>query len=79
MTSTIHSEPATAAADEVSRLFTALADPTRVRILNLLAAGELCVCDLVETLDQPQPTVSRHLASLRGSGLVAVRRRGRVA
>ncbi len=70
---------ATSDADQVSRLFGALADPTRVRILNLLAAGELCVCDLVETLDQPQPTVSRHLASLRASGLVGVRRRGRFA
>lgn len=71
--------PDTEAADEVSRLFTALADPTRVRIVNLLAEGELCVCDLVEILEQPQPTVSRHLASLRGSRLVGVRRRGRFA
>lgn len=64
---------------EISVLFRCLADPTRLRILNLLAAGELCVCHLVEILDAPQPTVSRHLAVLREEGLVEVRRRGRYA
>jgi hypothetical protein len=39
-------------------LFKAFADPTRLRILNVLAAGELCVCDLVDLLDLPQPNVS---------------------
>lgn len=68
-----------AGAADVSRAFQVLADRTRVRILNLLAAGELCVCDIVELLEQPQPTVSRHLATLREEGIVEVRRRGRYA
>jgi len=54
-------------------LFKGFADPTRIRILNLLAAGELCVCDLVALLRLSQPTVSRHLAYLRRAGLVAAR------
>ncbi|MBI2538009.1 MAG: winged helix-turn-helix transcriptional regulator [Gemmatimonadetes bacterium] len=55
-------------------LFRAFADRTRLRILNLLTAGELCVCDMVQLLGVPQPTVSRHLAYLRRAGLVAVTR-----
>lgn len=55
-------------------LFKAFADPTRLRILSLLAAGELCVCDIVEILDLPQPTISRHLSALRIAGLVEVTR-----
>ena len=54
----------------------AFADPTRLRILNLLHEGELCVCHLVEILDQAQPSVSRHLALLRRAGLVRVRKEG---
>lgn len=57
-------------------LFKALGDRTRLRILALLAAGEVCVCNLHESLDLPQPTVSRHLAYLRRSGLVDTRRDG---
>lgn len=60
----------------VAQLFKALSDETRLRILALLAAGELCVCDLMAILDLPQSTVSRHLAYLRNSGLVADRREG---
>ncbi len=56
-----------------------LADPTRVRILNLLATGELCVCDLVSVLELPQPLVSRHLAYLRRSGWVEATRGPRLA
>lgn len=56
------------------RLFRAFADRTRLRILNLLTAGELCVCDLVNVLDVPQPTASRHLGYLRRAGLVVVRK-----
>lgn len=56
-----------------------LADPTRVRILNLLATGELCVCDLVAVLELPQPLVSRHLAYLRRSGWVEATRGPRLA
>src|SRR6185295_16140657 len=57
-------------------LFRAFADPTRLRILHMLSGGELCVCDLVEVLDLPQPKVSRHLAYLRRAGLVRARRDG---
>lgn len=60
----------------VESLFRAFADPTRLRILHLLAPGELCVCDLVEVLRVPQPKISRHLAYLRRSGLVSARRDG---
>lgn len=60
--------------DAADALFKGFADPTRLRILNVLAAGELCVCDIVEILDIAQPTVSRHLAYLRRSGLVAATR-----
>jgi len=51
-------------------LFKAFADPVRLRLLNLLAEGEVCVCHLHEALDLPQSTVSRHLAYLRKRGLV---------
>lgn len=57
-------------------VFRALSDETRLRILNLLRTGELCVCDLVSVLDVPQPTASRHLAYLRKVGLVSVRKEG---
>ena len=57
-------------------LFRALSDRTRLRILCLLRRGELCVCDLVTTLGVPQPTASRHLASLRDAGFVKVRKEG---
>jgi ArsR family transcriptional regulator len=57
-------------------LFKALADRTRLRILALLARGEVCVCEIHEALQVPQPTASRHLAYLRKAGLVATRRRG---
>ena len=57
-------------------LLWAFADPTRLRILNLLHAGDLCVGDLVQVLGVPQPTASRHLAHLRGAGLVESRKEG---
>lgn len=63
-----------AALPDLDALFRGFADPTRVRVLNLLAAGELCVCDIVGILDLPQSTVSRHLGYLRRSGLVEVDR-----
>ena len=62
-----------AAATRVDLLFRAFADPIRIRILRLLQPGELCVCDLVDVLKLPQPTISRHLAYLRRSDLVNVR------
>lgn len=58
-------------------LFTALSDGTRLRLLNLMADSEVCVCFFIEVLDQPQPTISRHLAFLRKAGLVADRRDGK--
>lgn len=57
-------------------IFRALSDLTRLRIVNLLRRGELCVCDLVNVLDVPQPTVSRHLGYLRRAGLVQARKEG---
>jgi ArsR family transcriptional regulator len=61
---------------ELERLFQALGDATRLRILGLLLTGEVCVCDIHETLKIPQPKASRHLAYLRRSGLVDTRREG---
>lgn len=58
-------------------LFRAFADPTRLRLLNLLLEGELRVCDLCAVLHESQPKVSRHLAYLRRAGLVTVRREGK--
>jgi ArsR family transcriptional regulator, arsenate/arsenite/antimonite-responsive transcriptional repressor len=60
----------------LAALFKALADPIRLRILALIAEGEVCVCHIHESLRLPQPTVSRHLAYLRRAGLVHTRRDG---
>ena len=57
-------------------LFRALADRTRLRIVNLLARGSLCVCDIQRILEQPQSSVSRHLALLKSAGLIRDRRDG---
>jgi ArsR family transcriptional regulator len=59
-----------------SRLFKALADETRLRIVALLSHGELCVCHLEEALSLAQPNVSRHLGILRMAGVVEHRREG---
>jgi len=56
--------------------FRAFADPTRLRILGLLAAGEICVCNIHECLGISQPMASRHLAYLRKKGLVRTRKDG---
>ena len=61
---------------EMEGLFKALADATRLRILGLLLAGEVCVCDIHQSLKIPQPKASRHLAYMRRSGLVETRREG---
>lgn len=68
-----------AALDAVDARFKGIADPTRLRILNLLSVGELCVCDVVDILSLPQPTVSRHLGQLRRIGLVAATREWKFA
>ncbi len=60
----------------LDELLRAAGDPTRLRILNLLRQGSVCVCDLQQVLGLPQPTVSRHLAVLRHAGLVADVRSG---
>ena len=65
-----------AAIDQLEEVFKALADRTRLRILALLGNNEVCVCHIHDSLGLPQPTVSRHLAYLRRSGLVAARRDG---
>ncbi|MGD0940519.1 MAG: metalloregulator ArsR/SmtB family transcription factor [Terracidiphilus sp.] len=58
-------------------LFAALADTTRLRLLNLMTGREVCVCHFVEILGQSQPKISRHLAYLRNAGIVAARREGK--
>src|SRR5262245_59050297 len=60
----------------MENIFKALADETRLRILGLLLTGEVCVCDIHESLKIPQSKASRHLAYLRRSGLVETRRDG---
>jgi ArsR family transcriptional regulator len=62
--------------NSVDKMFRALADPTRLRILNLLRPGERCVCDLVRIIGVPQPNISQHLAYLRKAGLVTGRKDG---
>ncbi len=58
-------------------VFKALSEPIRLRILALLTAGELCVCDLTEVLGLPQSTVSRHMNRLKTNKIVADRRAGK--
>ncbi|MDT7809532.1 MAG: ArsR family transcriptional regulator, arsenate/arsenite/antimonite-responsive transcriptional [Acidobacteriota bacterium] len=62
---------------QMELLFKALADRTRLRLLNLMAAGEVCVCFFVEVLETNQPKISRHLAYLRRAGVVSARREGK--
>jgi ArsR family transcriptional regulator len=63
--------------EELAARFKALADPTRVAIVNSLsAADEVCVCNLTDTFDLSQPTISHHLRILREAGLVESTRRG---
>lgn len=62
---------------EVEKLFLALADKTRLRLLNLMREDEICVCYFTEVLGESQPKISRHLAYLRNAGLVSARRDGK--
>lgn len=67
-------------AERLAQLFKALGDPTRVRLLSLIAAhpgGEACVCDLTESVGLTQPTVSHHLKLLVDAGLITREQRGR--
>jgi len=76
-------EPIDAAeADELAAAFKVLADPTRLRLLSLIANsanGEMCSCDLVEPVGRSQPTVSHHLSILADAGLLAREQRGKWA
>jgi ArsR family transcriptional regulator len=68
-----------AAAQRMARVFKALSDPARLRLLSLIAArpgGEACNCELIEPLGLSQPTVSHHLKVLHGAGLLERERRG---
>lgn len=62
---------------ELETFFLALADKTRLRLLNLMRDGEVCVCFFTEVLGESQPKISRHLAYLRNAGLVEARRDGK--
>jgi ArsR family transcriptional regulator, arsenate/arsenite/antimonite-responsive transcriptional repressor len=62
---------------DLSPLFAALADRTRLRLLNLMNGREVCACYFVEILKQSQPKISRHLAYLRNAGIVSARREGK--
>lgn len=64
-------------ADRQSRLFKALADETRLRILRLLEVREMCVCEVMVALDLTQPTASHHLGLLENAGLVKDRKEGK--
>lgn len=62
---------------QMETLFLALADKTRLRLLNLIREDEVCVCYFTEVLGESQPKISRHLAYLRNAGIVAARREGK--
>lgn len=65
-------------ADATARLFAALGDPIRLRLLSMIAAsGEVCSCDLLEPLGRSQPTVSHHTRILADVGLIVGDKRGR--
>lgn len=63
--------------ENLLRIFKALSEETRLRILKLLERGELCVCDLVAALDMVQPKVSFHLNALKRAGFIKDRKEGR--
>jgi ArsR family transcriptional regulator, arsenate/arsenite/antimonite-responsive transcriptional repressor len=65
-----------AKAIDKERFFRALADRTRLRLLNLMGNDEVCVCFFVEILKTNQPKISRHLAYLKRAGIVGTRREG---
>jgi ArsR family transcriptional regulator, arsenate/arsenite/antimonite-responsive transcriptional repressor len=65
-------------AEELAKMFGALADPVRLRLLSLIAeAGEVCSCDLLEPLGKSQPTISHHTKALADTGLITGEKQGR--
>ena len=69
-------------AEAMARIFKALGDPTRVRLLSLIAAhdgGEACICELTDPVGLSQPTVSHHMKQLADAGLVTREQRGKWA
>ncbi|MEO7658543.1 MAG: metalloregulator ArsR/SmtB family transcription factor [Pyrinomonadaceae bacterium] len=62
---------------KLDKFFAALADRTRLRLINLMRDGEVCVCFFAETLDTNNPKISRHLSYLKRAGLVSARRDGK--
>ncbi|MCX8150734.1 MAG: metalloregulator ArsR/SmtB family transcription factor [Candidatus Bathyarchaeota archaeon] len=60
-----------------SKFFKSLADPTRLRILGLLATREMCVCEVMVALELTQPTASHHLGILENAGLIKARKEGK--
>ena len=65
-------------AEDLAKVFAALADPVRLRLLSLIAAaGEICSCDLLEPLGKSQPTVSHHTKALADAGLISGEKQGR--
>ena len=69
-------------AERIARVFKALGDPTRVKLLSLIAAsedGEACICDLVDPVGLAQPTVSHHMKQLVDAGLATREQRGKWA
>lgn len=63
--------------NELTAIFKALSDETRLRIIKLLEQGELCVCDITAALDMVQPKVSFHLSALKEAGLIKDRKSGK--
>jgi ArsR family transcriptional regulator len=64
------------AMEQLAQCFKGLAEPIRLRAIRLLDHGELCICDLMNGLDLPQSTMSRHMSFLKNSGWVQSRRKG---
>jgi ArsR family transcriptional regulator, arsenate/arsenite/antimonite-responsive transcriptional repressor len=62
--------------DKILPIFKALSDETRLRILSLMKEGEICVCDIAETLNMTQPNISFHLSMLKEAGLIKDRKNG---
>lgn len=62
---------------DITLTFKALSDETRIRILSLMKEGEVCVCDIAETLKMTQPNISFHISLLKEAGLIKDRKNGR--